>query len=61
MCVLACLHLQRYRKALFFLKHLIFKDSSNICYILLANVLLKKVGGKIYRTFLSKMTKKAIS
>lgn len=62
MCVLASLNIQKYRKALYFLKYLIFSDSNNICYILLANVLLRKIGNsKIYRTFLSKMTKRAMS
>lgn len=59
-CVLACLQLQRYRKAIFFLRYLLFSDSGNPCYLLLANVLMRKLGTtSLYRSFLSKLQKRA--
>jgi hypothetical protein len=59
-CMLSCLHLQRYRKALFFLRYLLCSDSGNVCYLLLANVLMRKLGtNSLYRSFLAKLQKRA--
>lgn len=58
--VLAFIENQKYRRALFFLKYLVYTDSSNITYILLVNLLLRKVGpNALYKSFLSKLKKKA--
>ena len=42
-CVVACLQLKRYRRALFLLKYLLHQDSENMVYLLLCNILVRKI------------------
>ncbi len=56
LCVLACLQFKRYRRAYFLLKYLLADDANNIFYVLLCNVLIRRINApKTGRFVISKL------